>query len=183
MTMLAPGNLLIASPDLDEEPFNRSVLLLCEHSSVGSFGVIINKPLTGDLPEDFAELEQMAPGKVLTRLGGPIQSDQMMLLHTSPDIPDQTLCVTEGVYLGGDGDFLQKSLSEDSNPIMISFGYMAWGQDALEKEFLSGLRYLHPATQSHLFDTEPADLWRNILREMGGKYATLSMIPEDLSLN
>ena len=35
----------------------------------------------------------------------------------------------------------------------------------------------------HIFDIPPEKLWQTILREMGGKYATLSMIPEDLSLN
>lgn len=183
MSMLAPGNLLVASPDLDDDLFHRSVLLLCEHSQVGSFGVIVNKPLEGDTPPDLVELSELSSGKILNRMGGPIQPDQMMLLHTCADIPDQTLCVTDGIYLGGDGEFLQKNLSESSDAMVISFGYMAWGQDALEKEFLAGLWYLHPATPTHVFDTPPDQLWRSVLREMGGKYATLSMMPDDLSLN
>ncbi|MCP5492019.1 MAG: YqgE/AlgH family protein [Chlamydiales bacterium] len=181
MSTLSSGQFLIASPDLDDELFSRSVILLCEHSQVGSFGVIVNKPLEGGLPAELAELETQS--SLLARIGGPIQSDQMMLLHTCASIPDQTLCVTEGVYLGGDGDFLQNTLTENKHSAIISFGYMAWGEGALEKEFLAGLWFLHPATQNHVFDTQPSQLWRALLREMGGKYATLSMMPDDLSLN
>ncbi len=181
MSNLSSGQFLIASPDLDDELFNRSVILLCEHSQVGSFGVIVNKPLEGGLPPDIAEFASQS--SLLTRIGGPIQPDQMMLLHTCSDIPDQTLCVTDGIYLGGDGDFLQNTLTDTKQSAIISFGYMAWGEDALEKEFLAGLWYLHPATQNHVFNTQPSTLWRILLREMGGKYATLSMMPDDLSLN
>ncbi len=182
MSHLTAGSLLVASPDIDDDLFARSVLLVCEHSQVGSFGVIINKPLQGGLPPELSELEQHNTAKLMTRIGGPIQPDQMMLLHTSADIPNETLCVTEGVYLGGDADFLQKTL-ENPEPIIITFGYMGWGEGQLEQEFLSGLWYLHPATPKHLFDTAPEELWKSLLREMGGKYATLSMMPEDLSLN
>ncbi len=183
MSSLSSGQFLIASPDLDDEIFSRSVILLCEHSQVGSFGMIINKPLEGGLPPDLEELEQMLQGKIMSRMGGPIQPDQMMLLHGCGDIPDQTLCVTDGLFLGGDADFLQNTLTTNPSPAIISFGYMAWGEDALEKEFLAGLWYLHPATAAHVFETPANELWRTLLREMGGKYATLSMMPDDLSLN
>jgi len=182
MSHLTAGSLLVASPDIDDDLFSRAVLLVCEHSQVGSFGVIINKPLQGGLPPELSELEHIGKDKLMTRIGGPIQPDQMMLLHTSPDIPSETLCVTEGVYLGGDADFLQKTL-ESTDPIIITFGYMGWGEGQLEQEFLSGLWYLHPATPSHVFHIAPELLWRVALREMGGKYATLSMMPDDLSLN
>ena len=179
MTHLTSGSLLIASPDIDDDLFRRSVLLLCEHSQVGSFGLIINKPLQGALPSELSELDQ---SQIATRAGGPIQPDQMMLLHTYPDTTNETLCVTEGIYLGGDGDTMQKAL-ESGDPFLLMFGYMGWGQGQLEQEFLAGLWYLHPASRAHVFDAPTETLWKNTLREMGGKYATLSMMPDDLSLN
>jgi len=181
---LNKGAFLIASPDMDIGIYFRAVLLICEHSSGGSFGLIINKPLEIELPEDLINIKEFVNPNVKIRTGGPIQPNQMMLLHSSDQIPDQTLTVCEGVYLGGDMQFLQDSVANSDGPsLRLCFGYAGWGAGQLEREFLSGGWFLHPASAKHVFETPPEKVWQTILREMGGKYATLSMIPEDLSLN
>jgi putative transcriptional regulator len=105
-------------------------------------------------------------------------------LHSSDQIPDQTLQLCDGVFLGGDLQFLQEAVMESSGPaVRLCFGYCGWGAGQLEREFLSGNWFPHPGSAKHVFETIPEKIWQTILREMGGKYATLSMIPEDLSLN
>jgi putative transcriptional regulator len=181
---LARGSFLIASPEIDSGAYFRSVILLCEHTSSGSFGLMINKPIDMEMPEELAALDNIENSNIKLRSSGPMQPEQMMLLHGSNSIPGQTLLVCEGVHLGGDLQFLQHSLKENNSfPILLCFGYCGWGPGALEREFLDGAWFLHPASKSHVFHFEPDRLWRNLLREMGGKYASLSMIPEDLSLN
>ena len=54
---LKKGTFLVASPDIEGGIFYRSVVLLCDHSPVGSFGLIVNKPLHIQLEEDFFGLE------------------------------------------------------------------------------------------------------------------------------
>ncbi|HEY2811298.1 MAG TPA: YqgE/AlgH family protein [Rhabdochlamydiaceae bacterium] len=181
---LTKGSLLIASPEIDAGIYFRSVLLICEHSPGGSFGLIINKPLEIELPEELINIKQSVNPNVQIRAGGPIQPNQMMLLHALERIPDQTLKLCEGVFLGGDLQFLQEAVADANGPaIRLCFGYCGWGAGQLEREFLSGGWFLHPASAQHIFVIPPEKLWQTILREMGGKYATLSMIPEDLSLN
>ena len=108
----------------------------------------------------------------------------MMLLHTSEKVPDQTLEVCDGVFLGGDLQFLQEIITDPFGPsVHLCFGYAGWGAGQLEREFLDGGWFLFPAGQEYIFKTPPEKLWQSLLREMGGKYATLSMIPEDLSWN
>lgn len=181
---LTKGSLLIASPDIDTGVYFRSVIIICEHSPTGSFGLIINKSLDVELPEELINVKEFVNPNVQMRGGGPIQPNQMMLLHSSDHIPTQTLKLCDGVLLGGDLQFLQEAVSDVNGPaIRLCFGYCGWGTGQLEREFLSGGWFLHPASAKHVFDIPPEKLWQNILREMGGKYATLSMIPEDLSLN
>ena len=178
------GTLLIATPELEVGFFFRGVILVCEHNSNGSFGLLINKPLELDLPEEILSMEQLANPRIGIRAGGPIQTNQMMLLHTSSNIEHQTLKVCEGVYLGGDLQFLQETLLDKEGPyVHLCFGYAGWGGSQLEREFLDGHWFLHPGNANHIFHTPPEKLWQTLLREMGGKYASLSMIPEDLSLN
>jgi len=181
---ITKGTLLIATPDINQGLFFRGVILVCEHANNGSFGLVINKVLDLELPEEIINLEQVTNKKVGLRAGGPIQTNQMMLLHTSKAVPDQTMEVCDGVYLGGDLDFLQKCLTDEKGPpIHLCFGYTGWGAGQLEREFLDGRWYLHPATEQLLFDVAPENLWKEVLRSMGGKYAALSMIPEDLTMN
>lgn len=182
---LSKGTLLIASPEIDQGIYFRSVILLCEHTPNGSFGVILNKPLELDLlPEEIVDLQKQANNKIAVLAGGPIQPNQMMLLHSAQHISDQSLKICEGVYLGGDLQFLQESLSSIEGPsIRLCFGYTGWNPGQLEREFLSGHWFLHPASSRHVFETSSEKMWQSILREMGGKYASFSMIPEDLSLN
>jgi putative transcriptional regulator len=183
-SQIQKGTFLIATPDIDSGIFFRGVILVCEHNPNGSFGLLINKNLDLELPEEIINVHNMANPNVGIRAGGPVQTNQMMLLHTSEKIDDQTLKVCDGVHLGGDLQFLQEVLTDENGPLIhLCFGYAGWGAGQLEQEFLDGHWFLYPATRENIFNTPPDRLWQELLREMGGKYATLSMIPEDLSLN
>jgi putative transcriptional regulator len=183
-SQIKKGTFLIATPDIDSGIFFRGVVLVCEHSPNGSFGLVINKSLDLELPDDIVNLKDLSNPHVTIRAGGPVQTNQMMLLHTSPNIPQQTLEVCPGVFLGGDLQFLQESIAAEGGPqVHLCFGYSGWGAGQLEREFLDGHWFLCPASKEDLFGSPPEEMWQNLLRKMGGKYATLSMIPEDLSLN
>ncbi len=178
------GTFLIASPEIETGMFFRGVILICEHNASGSFGLLINKPLDLELPEEIINLSDVSNPHVSMRAGGPVQTNQMMLLHTHEETASQTLHICDGVYLGGDLQFLQEMIADENGPhLHLCFGYAGWTAGQLEREFLDGSWYLHPASSSHIFDIPPEKLWRSLLREMGGKYASLSMIPDDLSAN
>lgn len=178
------GVFVIASPDVDSGFFFRGVILICEHNEQGSFGLLVNQTLELELPEEILNVNKMANPHIGLRAGGPVQPNQMMLLHTSKKIEHQTLNICDGVYLGGDLQFLQEAILDPNGPaIHLCFGYTGWGAGHLEREFLDGHWFIHPASAHHLFETPPEALWKTLLLEMGGKYASLSTIPEDLSLN
>lgn len=178
------GTFIIATPDIDSGIFFRSVILICEHTKAGSFGLIINKTLDLEMPDEILDASAMQNRNVSVRVGGPVQTNQMMLVHNSRRIPQHTMKICGGVYLGGDLTFLQKSASTDTGPnVHLCFGYSGWAAGQLERECLDGSWFLCQATHEHVFNTPVDKLWQHLLREMGGRFATLSMIPEDLSLN
>lgn len=183
-SQIEKGTLLIATPDIDAGFFFRGVILVCEHNANGSFGLLINKSLDLELPEEIMNVSQLVNPRIGIRAGGPVQTNQMMLLHSSDALQSQTLKICDGVYLGGDLQFLQEALSDEQGPyIHLCFGYAGWTAGQLEREFLDGHWFLQPASAKTIFHTPPNKLWQELLRNMGGKYATLSMIPEDLTLN
>ena len=98
---LEKGAFLISTPEIDSGLFFRSVVLVCEHNPTGSFGLVINKPLDIQLPEEVVSLHEMANPKVKVRQGGPVQTNQMMLLHTSEASSLSRLlkCVPESIWV------------------------------------------------------------------------------------
>lgn len=158
------GTLLVASPEIDSGIFFRAVMLLCEHSSTGSFGLLINKPLDLELPEEILSLSNIANPHVSIRAGGPVQTNQMMLLHTNEETADQTLKICDEVYLGGDLQFLQDMLANDEGPyIHLCFGYSGWTAGQLEREFLDGSWFTCPSSKHYIFEVPPEKLWRTLL--------------------
>lgn len=178
------GVFLIACPEIEDGIFYRSVILLCDNSTAGSFGLIVNKMLDKEITEELIQVEGVDQMNIEFRSGGPMQPGQMMLLHGSGEIPQQTLEVCSGVYLGGDVEFLQKhAVSEDRGKMLLCFGFTGWTGGILEKEIRSGMWYTYPASKELLFSQESGTLWKTLLKKMGGRYASLAMIPEDLSQN
>ena len=51
------GQLLIASPNLNDPNFIRTVTLICENNAMGSLGLIINKPAQSTIEDIFNELD------------------------------------------------------------------------------------------------------------------------------
>ena len=181
-TQLAKLTFLIASPEIENGIHFRSVILLCEHNISGSFGLIINKDIDFEIGENIIELEDLSNPNVELRAGGPMQMNQMLLLHNAD--AEGALPILSDVSLGGDLEFLQESLLDSEGPdVRLIFGYSSWSSGQLEKEFLNGQWFLCPGSSKHVFETPVDKVWQTVLREMGGRFASLSMIPEDLSLN
>jgi putative transcriptional regulator len=178
------GSFLISGLHLEQGLFSRCVILLCDHSPRGSFGIIINKPLKIDHPEKILDLDTTLNPHIKILSGGNLQPGQIMMLHSNDLTAQNTLSVCDGVFLGGSIEFLEQQMAlTEGDPIRLCFGYCAWGPGQLEQEVLSGAWFMHPASQEYVFHIEPSQIWASLLKSMGGKYATLAMIPEDLSLN
>ncbi len=145
---------------------------------------MINKPYVPETKEPSLELDEILSLKDSLRIGGSMQQNQLMLIHASKKHRDQTLKITDGVYLGGDFAFLQDLIrSEPDSEVLICFGYTGWNSGELEKQLEGGLWYVHPASKSLIFDTHPEKLWKETLTSMGGIYKNISLIPGDLTLN
>ena len=95
------GNLLIAEPAIiGDVSFNRSVVLLANHTEEGSVGFILNKPLTFTLNELIPEIEI----EMQIYNGGPVEQDNLYFLHKVPHLIPDSIEISSGIYWGGDFD-------------------------------------------------------------------------------
>jgi putative transcriptional regulator len=178
------GLFIVASTAVDSPLFQRGVILLCEHSPHGSFGLLVNKPIEVELPEELLDLEHSRNPEIGLRAGGPVSPEQLMVLHTGAHPSGHSLPLLPDVVLGGDLAFLQEMLQHPGQPpLLLCFGFCSWGPGQLDRELLDGEWVLASGSAADLFITPPEQLWPTMLRRLGGRQALYSSLPDDLSLN
>jgi putative transcriptional regulator len=177
MTTLKKGDLLIASATLLDLNFQRTVVLLCEHQSKGSYGLILNHPIPTS-PEDLAQLPLRI--KFLFH-GGPVQTELMQILHPFGEkVPESTL-VAPGIWIGGDYQSLKTGFeSGQLDPVTCRFflGYAGWGSDQLDRECESGSWLKTDATEELVFSTPPERIWIQAIRSYGHESPLFANYPE-----
>jgi putative transcriptional regulator len=183
--MIAPakGVFLLAGGGLLDPNFVRSVVLLCDHSEEGSFGLILNQPMSLKLSDGFPSLDGWdAP----LYKGGPVQSGALNFIHTRGDIRVGSQEVLPGVYWGGDFDAVNKLMREKRvlpEEFRFFAGYSGWGKGQLQGEVDRKDWYLTHATSEMVFFADPKEQWRSILRVMGREYAIYANLPINPQLN
>jgi putative transcriptional regulator len=178
-----PGVLLIAPPMMQEPNFRRTVVLLCEHGAEGTFGLILNRPLTLRLSE---VIDSADPVDTFLSLGGPVQPDTLHMLHRCGQHVPEAVTVLDGVCWGGDFEVI-KSLVETgragAQELRFFLGYAGWSEGQLASEIAADGWIVSRADEALIFREQPEALWRTALRRMGGDYAMLANFPEDPRLN
>ena len=179
----AKGRLLVSEPMLADPNFERTVILLCAHDSEGSFGFVLNKPSPSQLDE---LVEWPGDGDLPTFVGGPVQQDTLQFLHRFGEL-DGAVQVLPGIFWGGDFDGLrQMALKGELDPEQVRFflGYSGWGAGQLDDELKDNAWIVSDKVDDELiFLTEPADMWPQALRRMGGRFARFVNYPTDPRLN
>ena len=176
-TELAPGILLVAPPDLQDPNFKRAVVLLCEHSDTGTFGLILNQNINVEMSELLEDA---------VHVGGPVQMDTLYFLHRfGADVGDATR-VCPDVYWGGEFEKLQDTIRAREvtrSDVRFYLGYAGWSSGQLQEEVDAGAWILTQGSAELVFDTEAATLWRNVMIGLGGEYALLANFPDEPRLN
>src|SRR4030095_2464104 len=94
-----PGICLVASPRLLDPNFVRTVVLLCDHNTQGSWGLVVNRRMNltfGDLL-DALPFPAGAVGPV--HWGGPCDTARMQVLHRLRRHPGDCLAICRNVDL------------------------------------------------------------------------------------
>ncbi len=178
------GDLLISEPFMGDPNFERTVILLCEHNEEGSFGFIINRPTTLSL-QDVTDNELSGHENTLF-LGGPVEQDTLHFIHRMPDKIEGSQTVLDNVYWAGNYEQLKILMANNQiskDDIRFFIGYSGWSEGQLKQELEAGAWIVARVHGDRLFDTDPDQLWRQILADMGGKYKMMSNYPTDPRLN
>ncbi len=177
------GQLVVATPLLEDPNFKRSVVLLCEHNEEGTFGFIINRRLQSTI---FDVIPDFPAGKMPLYIGGPVQMDTIYFLHNKGNLLEGSIDIGNGIYWGG--NFEQLKLSVESNLITENdfrffIGYSGWSTGQLQVELDEKSWVLADNKYDYTFNVEPELLWNDIVKDFGGEFSLAALFPENPSLN
>ncbi|MFP4091380.1 MAG: YqgE/AlgH family protein [Cyclobacteriaceae bacterium] len=178
------GDLLISEPFLPDPNFERSVILICENNEMGSFGFVLNKPTELKLADVVEEAEGF--DKVL-HSGGPVEENTLHYIHRCPELIPGGEDLGNGIYWGGDFEQLMSVINTrqlSTDQVLFFVGYSGWAAGQLDAELQENSWFVHhQASVEDVFDDSAEQLWRKVLRNMGGKYRMYSNYPTDPRLN
>lgn len=182
---LAKGIFLVAAPTLRDPNFRQAVVLLCEHGPEGALGVVVNRPTAMNLAEALPQIPVMESQRHVLYSGGPVQTNQVMLLYRLDQVPDNSHHVFDGVCLGGDVDVVERILTTAPNKdaFRAYLGYSGWGPGQLESEMKTGSWITLPADPTLVFEKDPTRVWPEILLSLGEPYRHYADMPFDPSFN
>ena len=176
-TILGPGSLLVATPDMMDPNFTRAVILLIAYSPEdGAMGLILNRPLTVDQMDDQSPIaswmeSSQSPSTIF--LGGPVE-------------PNGYICVTpDSSSLSGLRSVDIESISPVhlDGPHRVFRGYTGWGASQLEDEVTFKSWYIVPSQLSDVLTTSPGTLWNNVLQRQEGPLKKLGLFPINPEVN
>ena len=176
-TILGPGSLLVATPDMMDPNFTRAVILLIAYSPEdGAMGLILNRPLTVDQMDDQSPIaswmeSSQSPSTIF--LGGPVE-------------PNGYICMTpDSSSLSGLRSVDIESISPVhlDGPHRVFRGYTGWGASQLEDEVTFKSWYIVPSQSSDVLTTSPGTLWNNVLQRQEGPLKKLGLFPINPEVN
>ncbi|MGB0907940.1 MAG: YqgE/AlgH family protein [Maricaulaceae bacterium] len=177
------GKFLIATPNMQDPRFHRAVIYMCNHTSEGAMGLIINQTksdiwlseMLGTIGIDGAI--QVADSPVLT--GGPVDIDRGFILH-SPDFisPENSNILSKSLTLTSTKDVLTALVSETDAPekAVLMVGYSGWSGGQLERELQQNAWLVVDGDEAMIFDSEIDTKWARALAIIGVTPAMLSTL-------
>jgi putative transcriptional regulator len=169
---------------LGDPNFDRSVLLVLEHTAEGALGVVLNRPTELEVSAVLDEWSGVAADPAVVYMGGPVEQNGVLALarrRGSAEVPGWSPLL---------GDVGTIDLHLDPVEVVgglagVRFfaGYSGWGAGQLETELAEGAWLVADAVPDDVFLAEPEGLWRSVLARQGGKVSMLANFPVHPSVN
>ncbi len=179
------GRLLLATPEISDGIFHRSVVLVLHHDDSGAQGVVLNRPLDASVEAVLPGWQDLltAPGNLFQ--GGPVQLDSAIGLVTvpGPSAPPVGVRRLFGTVCVIDLDTPPELVGSGLAGMRVFAGYAGWSGGQLEGEIATGSWYVVAAESRDAFTDDPERLWAGVLRRQPDELAWMATYPADPELN
>ena len=137
--------LLVASPQMLDPNFSRTVVLLCDFNEEGALGIIVNRTIDVELDEVLRQMEVGEDaggisGPVLW--GGPVQPGAVFLTFAGSeargDEENPVFSITPDMHVSPARDVIEAVARDENADAFITLGYAGWGAGQLDGEIAEG---------------------------------------------
>jgi len=188
---IEPGCVLIANEKLGGVFHQTVVMVVDHHEKTGTTGVVINRPLDGNLLKIASEQQtnldlslKLAFTSSPVTYGGPVLTEEFAVLHGFGHV-EGSKKLAPGVFIGGSEELMTEVRIERFDPRHALFikGHAAWVSGQLEREIQKGVWYIASASSDFLLryagaptteEDNDTDLWADILNCMGENHAEIA---------
>jgi putative transcriptional regulator len=182
MAQSLAGQLLLASPTLQDPNFSRTVVLIGVHSGDGAMGVVLNRPSTVTVGDAVPQLGDAVGALEPVFVGGPVQSDSVVFLAEFSDPSPAGLLVLGRIGFPAPEAGIEE-LARATERRRVYAGHAGWAAGQLDAEIAGGDWIAHPAEPEDVFTDDPEELWSAVLTRKGCSYALIARMPLDPSVN
>lgn len=178
------GHLLVASPELNDPNFARSVVLIIQHGAASAFGLVLTRSTNLSVEQVWQKVsESTCRTRDAIYCGGPVEGP-LMAVHADRSVGGSE--ILPGVFYSVSAQQLEQLVASNAQPARYFIGYAGWGEGQLDREFEAGGWYAAHARPDDLFQIDEG-FWEATLRRVAGQSILKSMgiddFPRDLSAN
>ncbi len=167
------GKLLVAVPGLEDPNFRHSVVLVCEHSGVGAFGLVVNRVLMKSIrPLTEALGMESAAVDFPVYYGGPVKADQGYLLFSPFEDRHGAIRITDDLGVTASKEaLLDITRGKGPSRFIFTLGFSGWTANQLEAELMGDSWLVAPPDLRLIYSAPVADRWRMAGQSIGVDFA------------
>jgi putative AlgH/UPF0301 family transcriptional regulator len=164
---LRVGKLLVASRDLPDPNFARTVVLLVQFNDDGVIGLIINRRSQVPVSRVLDTMAGARGRQDAVYAGGPVGQTDILALLRSHKPPGDAKRVLGEVFLVSSRETLEETFAAATGPdkMHVFLGYAGWTEPQLQHEVDLGAWYIFQGSPEAIFNAEPDSLWPRLIRE------------------
>lgn len=180
------GQFLVAMPDMEDERFAESVILLVGHGEEGAMGLVVNQQLASLRFADILDELDLGDPDAVIRLpdrirdravmrGGPVERGRGFVLHTSDYHSGNTHRVSDEIGLTATLDVLKAmAFGPEPQEALFALGCCGWRPGQLEDEIAANGWLIVPFERTLLFDVPVEERYERALALLNITRASLS---------
>ncbi len=162
---LSKAAILVARPELQDELYRSTILVVTPLGEDRHVGFIVNRPtpitLGKAFPEDGPSQKVVDP----VYLGGPYQSQAIFALVQRPDSPGGvSLELMPGLFVAVDGETVDRIIRSEPEHARFVAGMVAWDAGELRDEVERGAWYVLEPDAALALRKPTTGLWEELVR-------------------
>ena len=180
------NGILVASPQMIDPNFSRTVVLLCDYGEGGALGLVVNRKTDIPLAEVLRQMEIPDDGGICGPVlwGGPVQPGSVFLTFSgkSPESDQENpiFSIGEGLHVSPSRQIIQSVAESDNAPgAFITLGYAGWAPGQLDGEIRGGSWIVLEVNPDVIFQLPPEARYDRCIASLGVDESMLWMRPVD----